>query len=1176
MTIIADINDYRVDRQFVRRYLSVASRVTVFSGQVDTVSNDPATNGIYRFTYTGASGNVADTATHMTIDFGTSAGARDLGTFRIRKPADGTYVYVEEVSAQESGIANGVYFSIKRDWKPVSVKPRIVATQTNASYINGFVEYHDYDTAYSIQNDDIRPKANITESGTYSDGTLIQAKPAGFVDNGQVYRTVDLSSSNSIAIAPSATISSRVWDVRDGTITVGTSTSTAITVRFPVGFRWISLTVTDSNGVSDTMYFPIWVHSAASMPITKFRRESDTSEEWRDITFSFFGDDNEFPESVLPEGGLLCYWEVAEFDDDVAPDEYLGQALVYVRQETESLKLYEPEMTLEASGMGYWLTQARSYGQKLYSKVSPSAWYEIVSLNVQRAIHYVLREYTSALVTCNFFPKMTANAVEAENIPENNAWEQIKYLAQGDEFREVRSDSLGGIWVTKPADLMNSTERSNWLVTCAVDSQDVLGEAPISYPNEFIQKVSVTKGSGFSYDGTTNTIYLCQAPGKTEGYAPATEEAPSLRLGTSNPQGQLNQIIGDWWERQNNPQPQIELPMFYNVDFAEPAYGEVIELSLPIDSLRNTSISSVSCRLTRVSRTSNDEIGINEISWTLVPITDGEDADYVEVPPPVEYNEPNLELPISDIFPDSYIPVPLTPFPSPVYPPPPTPPTPYNPDPIFNLAAISKDGKLLITSNFTSDSPEYAEATLTLDGDVVQALADPYSNFFLTGSGAIDIVVVTTQKIYTVDDIFNTRTVTTRYTFAAETPLRSLSISTAFEKNAVVTSNYEDRTEITTSTNLTTWTSETQYGTTGVSNCYSLNLTSVNVNASNSGDTNTGVSFTVGETIAWQCSGTWSIESGNPIYTYTADGAPASSAPVTYKAPGLKVGSLVGKIGVGGTWFQMGEFGAISAPSTGTLYIAMNDHLSFYFDNAGTLTPDIIEIDNCSAGNVPEKENSPGAYVSNKSSGRIYTSGADTAIGFISSDNGATMETVTTVSPLRDIDGEDALIGDIGIPQTINVPNEIVGFYGRTNNRVRQLMRFRGVTVTDVSPEASSVKYGPYKSQQIACHQTQLGKVICCGINWARTKVGVWESSNDGTDWIVVQAPVADSSSGRYERATYASGSSTLMYLWGTKGKIGIANKIGSAWDVTEKTGDINQATTGEIINIFVAGGLST
>src|SRR5690606_39449163 len=62
---------------------------------------------------------------------------------------------------------------------------------------------------------------------------------------------------DSYAVAEGASISSYSWDVQDGTITSGTASDAAITVTFPAGFRWISLTVTDSNGVTNTTRRPI-------------------------------------------------------------------------------------------------------------------------------------------------------------------------------------------------------------------------------------------------------------------------------------------------------------------------------------------------------------------------------------------------------------------------------------------------------------------------------------------------------------------------------------------------------------------------------------------------------------------------------------------------------------------------------------------------------------------------------------------------------------------------------------------------------------------------------------------------------------------------------------------------------------------------------------------------------
>lgn len=1178
------MNNYRVTPQSINaRYLSVAPRATVFSGTIHTASKDPATNGIYRFTYFNDTGNMSDTVAHMSIDIGTTAGARDLGTFRIRKPVDATYVYIEEVSEQESGIQNGRFFTIKREWRPVSIKPRLVEKSINTDFANDFTEFHDYDIPYSIQNQQIKPKANITESGNYANGTLIQVKPAGFVDEGETYRTVILSSSNSEAFNVGGSITSRSWDVRDGTISVGTSTSTDIEVEFPVGFRWISLTVTANNGITDTMYLPIWVHDENNMPVTQFSVTSDQSEEWRDVSFLLWGNNNQFPEATFPEGAALCYWKDAYFAGNPVPDDYISQALLYSKQETETLRLYEPEMALEASGTGYWLSQYKTYAQSLLNANAPSRWHEIVSLNSRRAIHYFLREYSVAPLVSNLFLKMTTAPIEKDDIPANDIWSQLKYLADGDEFRKVRTDSLGGIWVTKHADYMNASERSSWIVRCAIDTQDIAGENPISYPNEFVQKVAISKGNGSAFSGGVSTLYMAQAPGKAEGYALGGDEAPFLRLDVSNPQSQLNQLIGDWWASQNKRQQSFDIELYWNADMVEPAYGEIIELSYLNDSLKGTQLIGEPFTVSRVSRVTNDDFDV--VTWTISPVTDGENGDFVPVPPPQEWSADEWNFPVEAIFPDAPIPPPFNWGAPPSFPPPIPPPTPNNPEPEFHAAFITSDKKVFKTENMANASPSWTNITLTMDGTIVQALADPFSPFFTDNTQPLNIVVVTTEKIYTVDDLYDaTPTVTTRYTFAEASPLRSLSISSAFPKNACVVSNYEDRTEITSSTDLLNWTAEAQFGSTGIGFCFDFSGgTNIVVNATDyySGETDTAFALTAGQEVIFeQTSGQWRrcwFSGGVQCDGWvSADGYEVAAAS-NYRVPGASGGidaALIGRLG-GGGWVHLGKEGSFTATHTGNLHLAMNnvDNPTSYAYGQGSVTITIKTSSPCVLGSIPSTENSPGAYSSVKQSGKLYTTGATTGAGYTSIDNGATMTLTADQTPPILIASTERLAGEIGIPEK-NTPAEIIGFYGKTAGKNRQTMRIAGIFETDISPSVGNITYGPYKTgNTISCHPTQTGRVIVCGMNYARSRVGVWETENNGGDWIVVQAPVNDSAStGRYERATYASGSSTVMYLWGTKGKIGYAIKIAGAWDVASKVGNINQSTTGEIINVFIKG----
>lgn len=48
------------------------------------------------------------------------------------------------------------------------------------------------------------------------------------------------------------------WDVGDGTITVGSSTSESITATFPRGFRYVELEVTDTNAASHVAHVPVF------------------------------------------------------------------------------------------------------------------------------------------------------------------------------------------------------------------------------------------------------------------------------------------------------------------------------------------------------------------------------------------------------------------------------------------------------------------------------------------------------------------------------------------------------------------------------------------------------------------------------------------------------------------------------------------------------------------------------------------------------------------------------------------------------------------------------------------------------------------------------------------------------------------------------------------------------
>ena len=191
---------------------------------------------------TGAFGDVED---GMTVLFGTSAGADDLGRTRVRGAATSTVLSIARSSQGnrdgEIDIVDNAYITVLYDYRVWAKNPHI-DTDTNESFKD--------EIDWTDETTDIPPVAN---AGVAVFATIA----AGII-------TVDFDSGNSFAVADGAALSSYLWVVVDGSITVGVATDATITATFPVGFRYVSLTVTDDNGKSHTTRVPVYARLATA------------------------------------------------------------------------------------------------------------------------------------------------------------------------------------------------------------------------------------------------------------------------------------------------------------------------------------------------------------------------------------------------------------------------------------------------------------------------------------------------------------------------------------------------------------------------------------------------------------------------------------------------------------------------------------------------------------------------------------------------------------------------------------------------------------------------------------------------------------------------------------------------------------------------------------------------
>jgi hypothetical protein len=108
--------------------------------------------------------------------------------------------------------------------------------------------------------------------------------------------------------------------------------------------------------------------------------------------------------------------------------------------------------------------------------------------------------------------------------------------------------------------------------------------------------------------------------------------------------------------------------------------------------------------------------------------------------------------------------------------------------------------------------------------------------------------------------------------------------------------------------------------------------------------TDTNVQISSGETFTVMASGTLQYASATTCTSGSCQTTPAGEPPAyctndsegAFAAAELNCWSLIGKIGVNGTPFEVGDSLTMTATTSGTLYLGVND--DYYGDNSGAWT----------------------------------------------------------------------------------------------------------------------------------------------------------------------------------------------------------------------------------------------
>ena len=736
----SDLDRVRSHPQRVKRYVSVAPRTVLFQTQVESVTTDGATGGIVALDWTGTlAGTWEAVGAGLTVDVGTTPGAHDVGQLRVRKAATATTLVVAEEAPGHTPIAAGHYLTVRDEYR-IWTRLNLLREVSTGGAIQSFVEYKDYDVAFTTGYAALPPLANI------------DLKPAGFVDAGQTYRTVQLSASRSAAVHPEAALVGVLWDIADGTLVEGTLGDAEIAVRFPAAttFRHVSLQVLDSNGVSSVAYRGVWVHDAEHPPLTVLRVGRDSRGLGREMEFTFFGRATDASETVIPEGATICYWELAAFGPAASapPAGYIDQFVGWMMHD---VVLHAPRSTytLSVAGPHYWLDQITGPQYRLNRTVVPAAWTDLPLLSPDMIVYTLLRWHSTALDVCSLILSGVANEWLKPSIAKASLWQQITSELNATMSR-ARCDSLGAIWLRQRANFLTTDERTARGVTCTLGAESRRATEGVSIATDFGEPVGLVVGSGFAFEVGMKSY----APGDTPGLG-STVEMPTQALAPVAPQAYLNRIAGDYLADANNPRPDETIRLLGNLDIVEPAWDEFAQFALPADG--NLRGQDLSAHRWTVERVEVNHVGDQkQITWTIVQETQGIPGKTV----PIEENAVST--------PTDYSPAQSG--------------TSEQPElapellPDGEAFALLTSGGVLLTCNDWSAGPTWALgldlASAGLHGDLLSFSPDAFSPGYVGGGSDVNVKLATTLRVEDLDDVFGSPGLTSRHTFAVEAARR--------------------------------------------------------------------------------------------------------------------------------------------------------------------------------------------------------------------------------------------------------------------------------------------------------------------------------------------------------------------------------------------------------------------
>jgi len=636
-------------------YLYLDAPTVVFLAQISTTPAYPAPEFLYGSVTYGA---YTDVKKDMTILFGSVPGASDLGRGRIRLNATSAKIYIGRSSRGyqdgEADLTAGTYITVLDDYRVWARIPFIAdgLTDVNGSTPPLGTTYKDWDIDIT-QGYHGYPIVNLGGGIAY----------ANLVDPNTDLITCTFKPDQLSILVSGTSFTGWLWDVADGTITSGSTTTPQITVTFPVGRRYIHLTATDSGGHSTTRHLLVIAAKKGSgyAPIENFTlsplKNALAGGQTCDITVW-----SNIPNYTYPDGTTVIVWQDETYGNTTGSLNVISDIIGQTGFEHILFAGYhqtDPN-TMDASPVGETTSVTLScldvigrlatlpgFSQEINRETLPTTWIQMQSANMDKYFDYLLFWHSTALFVTDFYWTYTGDTYAFSRLGSDadDLYSQVEKLADNAIGYHLASNQQGMMFIRPDPLLLPLASRTNVSVV-SISQADIehlsfTGQRPPR--SHWDRGAAVIASTANASSAPTPLTAFGVAPGRAPGQGKDSNDRNEQLVTDEN---ELYVRMGMRRARENSNLSYLSVrPIWTGNAGVDPAYGQwvTITLTAAYAAQRKITFTSVRGYIRECNTTINvsPEGNTKDVEWILEVETVGLPA--VLDPQPVDSNPPVIQ-----------------------------------------------------------------------------------------------------------------------------------------------------------------------------------------------------------------------------------------------------------------------------------------------------------------------------------------------------------------------------------------------------------------------------------------------------------------------------------------------------------------------------------------------------